>query len=78
MVVLTKDFLSVLAKCVKRNKTAYENYFWIFVPEGFPVKSESTEPTRVNILFRHIQIMLSSETVVIPRAMMVTVIVRLN
>ena len=63
--ILMKDFLSALAKRLKRNNTAYENYFRIFVPEGLPVKSEPREPLRVNVLFQHIQNMLSSETAVI-------------
>lgn len=63
--VLMKDFLSELAKRINLNNTAYENYNRIFVPEGEPVKSTPEEPLRVNILFQHIQKMLSSETAVI-------------
>jgi len=32
-----------------------------FFPEGLPVKSEPREPLRVNVLFQHIQNMLSRE-----------------
>ncbi|XP_009594220.1 pyruvate decarboxylase 2 isoform X1 [Nicotiana tomentosiformis] len=63
--VLMKDFLSELAKKIKKNETAYENYRRIFVPEGTPLKSEPNEPLRVNVLFQHIQKMLSDETAVI-------------
>ncbi|CAI8601020.1 unnamed protein product [Vicia faba] len=63
--ILMKDFLSALAKCIKRNNTAYENYHRIFVPEGLPLKSQPREPLRVNVLFQHIQNMLSSQTAVI-------------
>ncbi|VFQ71194.1 unnamed protein product [Cuscuta campestris] len=63
--VLMKDFLCSLAKRLKRNTTAYENYHRIFVPEGQPLKCEPKEPLRVNILFQHIQKMLSAETAVI-------------
>ncbi|XP_045787530.1 pyruvate decarboxylase 2-like [Trifolium pratense] len=60
-----KDFLSALAKRIKKNNTAYENYYRIFVPEGLPVKSQPREPLRVNVLCKHIQNMLSGDTAVI-------------
>ncbi|PIN04808.1 Thiamine pyrophosphate-requiring enzyme [Handroanthus impetiginosus] len=63
--VLMKDFLQELAKKVKKNTTAFENYKRIYVPEGVPVKSEPKEPLRVNVLLQHIQKMLSGETAVI-------------
>ncbi|KAG5550600.1 hypothetical protein RHGRI_015524 [Rhododendron griersonianum] len=63
--VLMKDFLSALAKRLKHNKTAYENYHRIFVPEGHPLKCEPNEALRVNVLFQHIQKMLSGDTAVI-------------
>ncbi|XP_073137035.1 pyruvate decarboxylase 1 [Henckelia pumila] len=63
--VLMKDFLTALAKRLKPNTTAYENYHRIYVPEGNPLKCEPKELLRVNVLFRHIQNMLSSETAVI-------------
>uniref|UniRef100_A0A5B7A7R1 pyruvate decarboxylase n=1 Tax=Davidia involucrata TaxID=16924 RepID=A0A5B7A7R1_DAVIN len=63
--VLMKDFLEALAKRLKRNTTAFENYHRIYVSEGHPLKCEPKEALRVNILFQHIQKMLSSATVVI-------------
>nr|XP_043611221.1 pyruvate decarboxylase 1 [Erigeron canadensis] len=63
--VLMKDFLLGLAKRLKKNTTAYENYHRIYVPEGHPVKCDPKEPLRVNVLFEHIQSMLSSDTAVI-------------
>jgi pyruvate decarboxylase len=63
--VLMKDFLHELAKRLKPNPTAYENYHRIYVPEGHPLKSMPREPLRVNVLFQHIQKMLSSNTAVI-------------
>nr|AWD32146.1 pyruvate decarboxylase [Selenicereus undatus] len=63
--VLMKDFLKELAKKIKKNTTAYENYRRIFIPEGQPPKPEPNEPLRVNILFQHIQKMLASDTAVI-------------
>ncbi|WMV35999.1 hypothetical protein MTR67_029384 [Solanum verrucosum] len=63
--VLMKDFLSELAKKVKKNETAYDNYRRIFVPEGTPPKPEPNEPLRVNVLFQHVQKMLSADTAVI-------------
>nr|ABJ99596.1 pyruvate decarboxylase [Lycoris aurea] len=63
--VLMKDFLRELAKRLKKNTTAYENYQRIFVPEGQPLEAAPKEPIRVNILFKHIQKMLSGDTAVI-------------
>ncbi|GMI96427.1 pyruvate decarboxylase-2 [Hibiscus trionum] len=63
--VLMKDFLRELAKRLQHNNTAYENYHRIFVPEGHPLKSAPKEPLRVNVLFQHIQKMLSGESAVI-------------
>ncbi|XP_058734506.1 pyruvate decarboxylase 2-like [Vicia villosa] len=63
--VLMRDFLSALAKRINRNNTAYENYHRIFVPEGLPQRFGPREPLRVNVLFQHIQNMLSSKTAVI-------------
>nr|XP_043623917.1 pyruvate decarboxylase 1 isoform X2 [Erigeron canadensis] len=63
--VFMADFLSALAKKIKKNSTALENYQRIFVPSGMPLKYEKDEPLRVNILFKHIQEMLNGETAVI-------------
>lgn len=63
--VLMKDFLSALSKRLKHNPTAYENYRRIYIPEGHPLKSEPKEALRVNVLFEHIQKMLSGDTAVI-------------
>ncbi|CAH9074754.1 unnamed protein product [Cuscuta europaea] len=63
--VLMKDFLRELAKKVKKNTTAHENYRRIHIPEGVPLKSKPNEPLRVNVMFQHIQKMLSAETAVI-------------
>ncbi|CAL9083339.1 unnamed protein product [Musa acuminata var. zebrina] len=63
--ILMKDFLRALAKRLNCNTTAYENYSRIFVPRGAPPECQPDEPLRVNILFKHIQNMLSSATAVI-------------
>ncbi|KAL1819135.1 hypothetical protein ACET3Z_014004 [Daucus carota] len=63
--VLMKDFLQALAKRIKHNTTAFENHYRIYVPEGLPPKSAPEEPLRVNVLFQHIQNMLSGDTAVI-------------
>ncbi|KAJ6865323.1 pyruvate decarboxylase 2 [Populus alba x Populus x berolinensis] len=63
--ILMKDFLSALAKRLKCNTTAYDNYHRIYVPEGQPLRGAPKEPLRVNVLFQHIQKMLSGETAVI-------------
>lgn len=54
--VFMSDFLSALAKRLKRNSTALENYHRIFVPPGIPLRYEKGEPLRVNVLFKHIQV----------------------
>ncbi|XP_047319823.1 pyruvate decarboxylase 2-like [Impatiens glandulifera] len=63
--VFMKDFLKALGKRLKCNTTAYENYYRIFVPEGKALKGSPKEALRVNILFEHIQNMLSDQTAVI-------------
>ncbi|OVA02742.1 Thiamine pyrophosphate enzyme [Macleaya cordata] len=63
--ILMKDFLRALAKKLKRNTTAYENYHRIFVPDGHPPQCDPKEPLRVNVLFKHIQGMLSGDNAVI-------------
>ncbi|XP_057956663.1 pyruvate decarboxylase 1-like [Malania oleifera] len=63
--VLMKDFLQALAKRLKCNPTAYENYHRIFIRDGLPLKCEPREPLRVNILFQYIQKMLAHDTAVI-------------
>lgn len=63
--VLMRDFLGALAKRLKHNETSYENYHRIYVPEGQPLKAAPKEPLRVNVMFQHIQKMLSSESAVI-------------
>lgn len=63
--VLMKDFLEALAKVITKNTTAYENYERIFVPDGEPTPPEPEEPLRVNILFQHIQKMLTGDTAVL-------------
>lgn len=63
--VFMADFLSELAKKLKKNTTALENHQRIFVPHGVPLKCERDEPLRVNVLFKHIQAMLTGDTAVL-------------
>ncbi|KAL5575289.1 hypothetical protein UlMin_016988 [Ulmus minor] len=63
--VFMADFLSALAKKLKRNSNALDNYRRIFVPPGVPLKHANDEPLRVNVLFKHIQEMLSGDNAVI-------------
>ncbi|KAL5989572.1 Pyruvate decarboxylase 1 [Asimina triloba] len=63
--VFMSDFLSALAKRLKKNTTATENYRRIYVPPGVPLKLDAHEPIRVNVLFKHIQGMLTGDTAVI-------------
>ena len=53
--VFMAEFLSLLAKKLKRNTTAMENYRRIYVPPGMPLKCQKDELLRVNVLFKHIQ-----------------------
>lgn len=66
--ILMKDFLEALSEKLKRNTTAYENYRRIYVPEAFPLPSDSKEALRVNVLFKHIQRMLSGDMSVVAEA----------
>lgn len=54
--VFMTDFLTELAKRLKKNNTAVENYRRIYVPPGIALTREKDEPLRVNILFKHIQV----------------------
>ncbi|XP_020588106.1 pyruvate decarboxylase 1-like [Phalaenopsis equestris] len=63
--ILMKDFLLALSKRLTRNTTAYENYSRIFVPNGHLLECHPREPLRVNVLFNHIQKLLSGNTAVI-------------
>lgn len=54
--VFMADFLTALAKKVKTNTAAVENYRRIYVPPGIPLRREKDEPLRVNVLFKHIQV----------------------
>ncbi|GKB45235.1 pyruvate decarboxylase 2 [Tanacetum coccineum] len=63
--ILMTDFFQALAKRLKKNTTAYDNYHRIYVPEGRPLKCPPNYPLRVNVLFEHIQKLLSSDTAVI-------------
>eukprot|EP00252_Welwitschia_mirabilis_P023118 TRINITY_DN6464_c0_g1_i1.p1 TRINITY_DN6464_c0_g1~~TRINITY_DN6464_c0_g1_i1.p1 ORF type:complete len:592 (-),score=59.43 TRINITY_DN6464_c0_g1_i1:298-2073(-) len=63
--VLMKDFLEALANKVKKNTTSFDNYKRIFVPEGVPLNSHPDAPLRVNVLFKHIQAILSNDTAII-------------
>lgn len=56
--VFMAEFLTALAKKLKKNSTAMENYRRIYVPPGIPLKRQKGEPLRVNILFKHIQVSL--------------------
>jgi pyruvate decarboxylase len=63
--ILMADFLRALAKRLRRNTTAYDNYRRIFVPDRDPPNGKPDEPLRVNVLFKHVKDMLSGDTAVI-------------
>ncbi|KAL3161234.1 Pyruvate decarboxylase 1 [Trebouxia sp. C0009 RCD-2024] len=60
-----RDFLAALAKAVKPNSTAWDNFQRMYVPSAQVPSSEPGSPLRTNIIFKHIQEMLSSETAVL-------------
>ncbi|CAD6271873.1 unnamed protein product [Miscanthus lutarioriparius] len=63
--ILMSEFLRALAKRLRCNTTAYDNYRRIFVPDREPLNGKPDELLRVNILFKHIKGMLSGETAVV-------------
>ncbi|KAL6003321.1 Pyruvate decarboxylase 2 [Asimina triloba] len=63
--VLMKNFLQELAKRIKKNTESYDNYKRIHVPDGAPLNAAAMEPLRVNVLFKHIQAMLTGISAVI-------------
>ncbi|XP_050371762.1 pyruvate decarboxylase 1 [Argentina anserina] len=63
--VFMGDFLSALAKKLNKNSTGMENYRRIYVPPGIPLKAQKDEPLRVNVLFKHIQDIVTQDTAII-------------
>ncbi|XP_010279075.1 PREDICTED: pyruvate decarboxylase 1-like [Nelumbo nucifera] len=63
--VFMAEFLTALAKKLKKNSAAVENHRQIFVPPTIPLKHNQDEPLGVNIIFKHIQEMLGGDTAVI-------------
>ncbi|KAK7328116.1 hypothetical protein VNO77_22212 [Canavalia gladiata] len=61
-----KDFFEALTKRLKCNTTAFDNYQRMHnIPDGLPLCYNPKEALRVNVLFSHIQKMLSCDTIVI-------------
>ncbi|KAA8517430.1 hypothetical protein F0562_017723 [Nyssa sinensis] len=64
-----KDFFQALAKRLKRNTASYESYRRIYVPEGLTLLyCNPKEPLTINVLFKHTERMLSSDSIVISDA----------
>nr|AAA68289.1 pyruvate decarboxylase [Oryza sativa Indica Group] len=63
--VMMRDFLSELAKRVRKNTTAFDNYKRIFVPDRQLRSARPGEPLRVNVLFKHIQGMIGGDEAVV-------------
>ncbi|XP_042441366.1 pyruvate decarboxylase 1-like [Zingiber officinale] len=63
--VRLKDFLRALQERLRRNTTAYANYCRMFVPVRQPPNCQPGEPLRLNVLFTHIQRLLSGDTAVV-------------
>ena len=57
--VLMKDFVELLAQKITPNPNSYENFKRIYIPDGVLPSSEAGSPLRVNILFKHIQVLAS-------------------
>lgn len=55
--VLMKDFVELLAEKITPNPNSYDNYKRIYIPEGVVPPSAGGEPIRVNVLFKHIQVL---------------------
>ncbi|KAG0568404.1 hypothetical protein KC19_6G017200, partial [Ceratodon purpureus] len=59
--VLMRDFVSALAKAITMNTNSFDNYKRIFIPDGVLPPSDAGDPLRVNVIFKHIQAMLTSD-----------------
>ncbi len=51
-----RDFLSAMAKAVKPNSTAWDNFQRMYVPAAEVPQSAPNSPLRTNILFKHVQV----------------------
>ncbi|KAG6549534.1 hypothetical protein Mapa_008915 [Marchantia paleacea] len=65
--VLMNDFLKALAKALKKNTTAHENFQRIYIPPGtcLHAKNSRNEALKINQLFHHIQRMLTPDNAVL-------------
>ena len=59
------DFLIELAKKIKRNTTAHDNYERMHLPPSEIPSLPEGVPLRTNVLYKHIQNLLTSEHAVI-------------
>lgn len=57
--VLMKDFVEKLAEKITPNPNSFDNFKRINIPDGVLPSSEAGSPLRVNILFKHIQVLAS-------------------
>ena len=53
-----RDFLNAMAKAVKPNSTAWDNFQRMYVPAAEVPQSAPDSPLRTNILFKHVQVTL--------------------
>ncbi|DBA80991.1 TPA: Pyruvate decarboxylase 3 [Trebouxia sp. C0005] len=60
-----RDFLNAMAKAVKPNSTAWDNFQRMYVPAAEVPQSAPNSPLRTNVLFKHMQQMLSADTAVL-------------
>ena len=53
-----RDFLTELAKKLKKNSTAWDNHQRMFLPQPGPPTSAAGSPLRTNVLYKHIEVPL--------------------
>lgn len=54
--VVMKDFLAGLAKRLKPNSTAWDQYERMFIPQATVPPSPAGSPLRTKTLFKHVQV----------------------
>lgn len=63
--VTMRDFLTELAKKIKRNTTAFDNYERMYLPPRETPSTAEGAPLKTNVLYKHIQKFLKPEHAII-------------
>lgn len=63
--VYLADFLRVLAKKVKKNTSSWDNLQRMYVPQAEVPDAPKGTPLRTNILYKHVQRILTSDMAII-------------